>query len=157
MKKLFSVFLTLILLLSLATTAFAETDTENPPEGSVKLELTGLTDHTYAVYQIFTGDVDEEKAAAGGTEKLVLSNVKYGVNFVTEGSAAGDFVPLETLNDIAALTNPTEYFKMLIHEGNTPFWEINKDGTNVSDASKMVLPGYYMIVDTTAEDALPDG
>ena len=128
-RRIATLLLALVMILSLATTAFAEDDTYT-------LTINGTNDkHTYEVYQIFAGDLND---------KGVLSNIIWG-NGVSEGGqtalGAADTVAkdLETAADAAAfaksvasyLQNSTE---VKVAEGFT--------STSVSLAA-----GYYLIKD----------
>ena len=64
MKKFVAILMALIMVLAVSSAALAAE--------TFQLTITGIKDHTYKVYQIYTGDVAEE----GDTP--VLSNVKYG-------------------------------------------------------------------------------
>ena len=85
MKKIFALALTVIMVLGLATTAFAA-DTENTVEISVVTSDSGtsVAGHTYKVYQIFTGTV--------ATDGKTLSDIVIGKN-----------VEDKTVNDVMAL------------------------------------------------------
>ena len=69
MKRFFSLLLALMLVMSLAVTAFAET-TGGSTTNTVTLRVNGEhSGHTYVAYQIFKGDV---------TSQGVISNVSWG-------------------------------------------------------------------------------
>ena len=139
MKKLVSIILALAMILALSTTAFAaQNETFN-------LTIAGTKDHTYNVYQIYTGDVAEEN----GT--LVLSNVKYGKNHIPAGGNIGDSVPDTELKDFLNSVDPANYFVTSV-SGDPVI--VNADGSENS-VTISVEPGYYMIMDVTAD--LPDG
>ena len=179
MKRLISLVVCLMLVMSLATTAFAE---ENP-----SIVITGTAPgHTYEAYQIFTGDVSGN----------VLSNVEWGTGVGKDNGAAL----------ITALTSDTHLITNSLdptHQGTTmsaqlsgvtnaatlaekmQSWGPNLDRidyfayflkygskvpgspstsylTNVKTDSEYVsgneyhfhglTPGYYMIIDTTETD-----
>lgn len=73
MKKTFAILLALIMVLSLATTAFAAGTTY-----SISVTPTDSANHTYEAYQIFAGDLD------GST----LSNIVWGANVSDDGKTA---------------------------------------------------------------------
>ena len=136
MKKLVSILLALALILSLSTVAFAAGSEK------VTLTITGAAGHTYKVYQIFTGKVTEEDG------KDVLSNVKFGQHYGTQG---GD-VPAEFLNTIVNSNDPEEVLSVGLKDSTivgTP-----DDGEN-DVTFENLDPGYYMVVDITAD--LPEG
>lgn len=139
MKKLLSIVMVLAMILAMSTTAFAaQNETFN-------LTIAGTKDHTYNVYQIYTGDVAEEN----GT--LVLSNVKYGKNHIPAGGNEGDSVPDTELKDFLNSVDPANYFVTSV-SGDPVI--VNADGSENS-VTISVEPGYYMIMDVTAN--LPDG
>ena len=141
MKKLMSILLALALILSLSITAFAEGEEE-----TFELTIAGTKDHTYKVYQIYTGDVAKED------ETLLLSNVKYGKNHTPADGAVGDPVPDTELQDFMNSVDPANYFVTSI--SGEPYAEINKE-SNENSVTIDVTPGYYMIMDVTTD--LPDG
>ena len=142
MKKLVTLVLALALMFALSIPAFAA------PAQTFQLTIGGTKDHTYNVFQIYTGDVSDED----GT--LVLSNVKYGANHKPVDGQVGDAVSQEELQNFLNSTDQANYFKSQI-SGN-PYAVVNPDGTQES-VTITVEAGYYLIVDVTAEDALPDG
>ncbi len=131
MKKIASVVLTLLLLMSLATTAFAAGNT-------AVISVASGDDRTYAVYQIFVGDL------AGNT----LSNVTWGQNGT---GTAGTAVPEATLEKLVGLANSLDTEKLAEIEKL-----VNLDGAafgTVSAAKSLSVPtGYYLIVDKGAVD-----
>ena len=139
MKKLVSLFLTLAMIMAMSITAFAAEET-------FALTIAGTKDHTYNVYQIYTGDVAEEDG------KLVLSNVKYGLNHVPVDGATGDFVLETELKDFLNSADPANHFRAQI--SGTPYAVVNENGTENS-VTIQVVAGYYLIMDVTAD--LPDG
>lgn len=148
MKKLFAIILSLVMILAMATTAFA---TEENNHTKCTLVINGIKDHTYKVYQIYTGDVEEE----GGT--LVLTNVKYGKNHYLAGSQPGDPVGTDELNDFLASVNKSEFFLSAIKDENNPYAPINAGDTNEDTVTLEVDAGYYLIMDVTENELLPDG
>ena len=144
MKKLVTILLTLAMVLSLSICAFAD-ETETPVT-PVTYEVTfnGIQGHTYEIYQVFVGDVAEEDG------KFVLSNVKYGQNFGTEG----DEVPAETLERIETSTDFADF--MALTQFNGYYDKINVGGT-ANTATLTVPGGYYVIKDVTPESQMPDG
>lgn len=93
-------------------------------------------DHTYEVYQIFTGDFDGK----------VLSNVKYGVNGT---KTAGTEVTAEELKQLTDVNvegktdqKKLDVIKTFANLGSTPITTLTKD-----KKSDTVAPGYYLIKD----------
>lgn len=133
LKKLASLVLALVMVFSLATTAFAEepvTYTITAPNNT----------HEYEIYQIFTGDYDE-------TSKK-LSNVVWGENGTgTAGEAVPDDVLEELMevtgDDIAKLAVILDYVKL----------DTAAHATVDHENPAEVAPGYYLIKDvsTTVE------
>ena len=70
-KKLTALMLSLVMMLALGVTAFAEAN-GNASTGTTYTITAPDTNHQYEIYQIFTGDLS--------TDKTVLSNVKWGIN-----------------------------------------------------------------------------
>ena len=133
MRKALALVLALIMVLGLAVSAYAE-------EGE-KYDVTikNATGHEYQIYQIFTGDLFVE---ADGDE--ILTNLKYGADYIPEGVKAGDLVPkevLDTIEETATSIKPTGAgTAMTVADG-------------VATATGLEA-GYYMIVDVT--DPLPE-
>ena len=93
-------------------------------------------DHTYEVYQIFTGDFDGK----------VLSNVKYGVNGT---KTAGTEVTAEELKQLTDVNvegktdqEKLDVIKTFANLGSTPIATLTKDNKSYTAA-----PGYYLIKD----------
>ena len=143
MKKLFAIILSLAIIFAMSATAFAA------EEDTFALTINGIKDHTYNVYQIYTGDVAEE----GDT--LVLSNVKYGKNHYPADGEIGDAVPDADLKDFLNSADPANFFRTQLT--GEPYAVINSGDVNDDTVTLNVEPGYYMILDVTGEDDLPDG
>lgn len=97
---------------------------------------TKYQDHTYEVYQIFTGDFDGK----------VLSNVKYGVNGT---KTAGTEVTAEELKQLTDVNvegktdqEKLDVIKTFANLGSTPIATLTKDNKSYTAA-----PGYYLIKD----------
>ena len=132
MKKYFALLLTVVMVLSLSVTAFAaagETYTITAPDG----------DHTYEVYQIFTGDLSDGK----------LSNIKWGKNGT---DTLGGSVPQTVLDALAAVSSKSDNEKLAVitqyanltkvEGGNQPVATLS--GENLTYEG---VPGYYLIKD----------
>lgn len=139
MKKLVSILLALAMILAMSTTVFAAEDEK------VTLTITGATGHTYALYQIFTGDVSKEG------DKDVLSNVKYGEHYHPDG-LMGTPVPKEVLETIVNSDDPEDLLDIALRESAI----VKTPGENESSVVFDNLdPGYYLIKDISP--TLPDG
>ena len=82
MRKIFALALAVMMVMSLAATAFAAEDGENadPTKKTYSITITNdVTGHIYEAYQIFTGDLHEG----------ILSNVQWGAS-VTNAEALPD-------------------------------------------------------------------
>ena len=119
-------FLSLVMIMAMGLTAFAEGATETvgdtesqtskTPQTTYSLTLSGTaTGHTYEAYQIFTGDLSTNEG------KKVLSNVKWGTGITynkteTETGIAADVakalgdgtMTLDQLVGKLTLTTPVE-------------------------------------------------
>lgn len=144
MKKLVSILLALAMILAMSTTVFA---TENGP---YTLTITGATGHVYDIYQIYTGDISQEG------DKTVLSNVKYGQNHYPVDGNVGDPVPADELDSLTNEETAVDILDSAVK--GTPY---KNDVAPVNSDSfveiKNIPAGYYMIVDVTDADELPDG
>lgn len=124
MKKLAAMMLSLIMALVLAVPAFAAETTYTITAPS--------NDHTYEVYQIFTGDY------ANG----VLSNVKWGKNGTgTEGEAVSADIITELTGTTGSDTEKLEVISKYVNLESTEF------GTVKGGSTLDVPGGYYLIKD----------
>ena len=130
-KKMMALAIAMVMVLSMSISVFAanhEISTTN-------------TKHTYEIYQIFTGTVDNGK----------LTSLKYGQN--TKGRTIGDPVSqgdVETLNGIADAGNTAALDQAdiaaiipFVDITGNPIAEVGKD----KEASASVPEGYYLIKD----------
>lgn len=139
MKKLFSLLLAVFMLTALTATAWAET---LPSTSTAKITVND--NRKYAVYQIFTGDLDAS----------TLSNVKWGANGT---GTVGTSVAQSVLDALKAVNGKTDLEKLAVIEqyvnlGSAPVKTITKDST---DADRTFAIGYYLLRDVT--DSIPDG
>ena len=124
MKKLAAMMLSLIMALVLAVPAFAAENTYTITAPS--------NDHTYEVYQIFTGDY------ANG----VLSNVKWGKNGTgTEGEAVSSDIITELTGATGSDTEKLEVISKYVNLESTEF------GTVKGGSTLDVPGGHYLIKD----------
>lgn len=134
-KKFFALTLALLLCVAMAVPALAA------DENLVKITMPNPTpDHTYDVYQIFTGDVYTDESGALG-----LANVKYGQNYGTTGAD----VPLAELEKIKNAEAFAKEAKPVLK--NQPVatlsGDTNETNPEIGKYSALVAPGYYLIVD----------
>ena len=148
MKKLVTILVALAMILAMGTTAFAS---EENGHTMCTLVVNGIKDHTYNVFQIYTADVEEENG------NLVLTNVEYGKNHYLAGGQPGDPVPPAELNDFLTSEDKSEFFLSAIKDEANPYATINAGETNDDSVSLEVEAGYYLILDVTDKDLLPDG
>ena len=144
MKKLFAALMALAMILAMSATAFAANNQ------TYSLTINGANGHTYAIYQIYTGDISKED---DGT--TVLSNVRYGQNHVSFGYVIGDLVPADELKDFINAQNPTELITSMITDQNPYRSNIAPTGTDTAVTVTGLPAGYYMIVDISTN--LPAG
>ncbi len=137
LKKFLALALALALCFAMALPAMAEEQTFE-----LKMEDNKF-DHTYKIYQIFTGDL------SGTTGNYVLSNVKYGTSGYN-GGTAGAPVPDTTLKEFEKNGKYYENANLFAKEnvnGLTAFQLPDNQGTSWDGNSINVAPGYYIIVD----------
>lgn len=117
-KKLVSFLLTLIMVLTMGTVAFA-------------------AEHTYEIYQIFTGDYSNG----------ILSNVKWGANGTgTEGTAVDNAV-LEELEGIAGSTSDSAKLAVITKYANLDKKTTTPFRTGSETTYKDLPNGYYLVKD----------
>ena len=137
MKKFLAILLVVVLALSLGLTAFAANDTTT-------ITLPKKADHTYEIYQIFTGNLDAED----GT----LNSIRWGLNGTGYDSSKTEqaFVDGDIINELAdAVTLGTDTAKLAVIEkyvnlNGTPFDTV--DSTEEGKAVEVPY-GYYLIKD----------
>ena len=141
-KKLASLLLAVVMILALATTAFATGTTTKKGEGSFTVTITkDSTDkatHTYEAYQIFTGDL----TVTGDTK--TLSNVEWGTGIdQTKVSAlitALNAIAGKPYNDIAATATAKDVQEALS--------KVN-DNTTDSAVEKAIAEAFYSALSNT--------
>ena len=129
MRKLLALVLAVMMVMSLATYAFAA---DGDPTITVPVD-----DHTYEVYQIFTGDLHEG----------VLSNVVWGENgtgYVEGAETPVDGTILTELEGVAAASDADKLavITKYVNLNTTPVATLAGD-----TLSATVAPGYYLIKD----------
>ncbi len=132
-KKLLAMILSMIMVLAMAAPAFAAEDETSSPASTSTYTITAPSnDHTYEVYQIFTGDY------ADG----VLSNVKWGKNGTgTEGEAVSADIITELTGTTGTDTAKLEVISKYVNLESTEF------GTVTNGTPLQVPGGYYLIKD----------
>ena len=154
LKKFMSILLTAIMVLAMCVPVMAATVTiDGTSEGGV------LQNHTFAAYQIFSGDQSTEN------NKVVLSNIVWGSGIdgdkflnelkgdTTYGSKFTNASMADSLAKVlGANVNDSAFAKFV---AKTAYKNKKGDGTSIAAGSVNNLSaGYYLIVDTTT---LSDG
>ncbi len=139
-KRLSAFVLALVMVFAMSFTTFAfdvtlESTTSTPTAG-----------HIYDIYQIFTGDLEEG----------VLANIKYGANYAPDGKATGDAVPTEEL-DAIDLMGARAFAKQLVNDELLSGAAVAVLNEENGWAAKDLEAGYYLIVEKTVTDDLPEG
>ena len=137
-KKIVSILLALAMVLSLATTAFAEDGEATPATYSITINNTA-DGHTYEAYQIFVGDVNVTGEGENATK--VLSNVVWGssVNYATLGDAETAAKSIATIGADAFAEDIAPYLTTPVATTST-----QTDGKYVLTG---LTPGYYLVKD----------
>ena len=145
LKKLASILLVLVMVLSVTTTAFAA-------------DVTNNTTHSYNAYQIFSGTQADNSVPLGdvawGTGingAAFLEELKADTRFVMEGTNI--FASCTTAADVAAVLGgyadksgeANAFANVAAKHLTTTFTEIAADASTVDLAA-----GYYLLVDTSA-------
>lgn len=138
-KRVLALLAAFALVLAMAVPALADGAkqyTISVPAGS---------NHTYKIYQIFTGDYSKE----GTTNKL--SNVKWGQNSKNrdEGASVGSKVSENVLNRLAAVVSSSDAEKLAVIKEYADL-SSKEVATVTHSSSATVDPGYYLFKDTTA-------
>lgn len=134
-KRVLALLAAFALVLAMAVPAFADKAnlyTISVPAGS---------NHTYQVYQIFTGDYSSDGK---------LSNIKWGQNSNSRGDGVsiGEKVDENVLNQLAAVAGKSDEDKLAVIEQYANLSENSMDTVSASK-SIQVAAGYYLFKDTT--------
>lgn len=133
-KRVLALLAAFALVLAMAVPAFADEAnlyTISVPAGS---------NHTYQVYQIFTGDYSSDGK---------LSNIKWGQNSNSrKGANVGSKVSEDVLNQLAAVAGKSDEDKLAVIEQYANLSENGMDTVSESRSIK-VAAGYYLFKDTT--------
>lgn len=134
-KRMLALLAAFALVLAMAVPAFAgeaNQYTISVPTGS---------NHTYEVYQIFTGDYSRDGK---------LSNIKWGKNSKNRGDNVniGDKVSEDVLNQLAVVASKSDEEKLAVIE---QYANLSENGMATVSESKsiQVAAGYYLFKDTT--------
>lgn len=134
-KRVLALLAAFALVLAMAVPAWADKAnlyTISVPAGS---------NHTYQVYQIFTGDYSSDGK---------LSNIKWGQNSNSRGDGVsiGEKVDENVLNQLAAVAGKSDEDKLAVIE---QYANLSENGMDTVSASKsiQVAAGYYLFKDTT--------
>ena len=139
-RKLLSLLLALVMVFSLAVTAFADEatgETEAPAETTYTITIPAGDAHNYEIYQIFTGDLHGD----------VLSNIKWGQNGTGTKDALVDETTLNAVKN-ASGSNAEKLAVILEYvDLSTPFRTVT--GSATEDVDVEVAPGYYLLKDAS--------
>lgn len=141
--------MTVMLVLGMGITALAD----DPAPTTFKITVPSDDNHTYAVYQIFTGDYAKE--TVDGKDVEYLSNVKWGQNgSLPTGASVGDNVSADILATLQSASGNDKQLLGVIKDyvdlSGTAFKTVSKDSEGT------VPTGYYLIKDkdaVTGDDA----
>ena len=165
--KLLGIVLIIALVMSLSVSAFAaDTSTPTPvtpdAESGFVITMSTTADHSYTAYQVFAGDLAED---ANGN--LVLSNITWGNG--VDGDDLLTALKGDTTygSDFSACTSAADVAEVLSGYDNdsagliaiSKIIENNTKGTGTTGTTKIegLAAGYYLIVDSTDEDDMPEG
>ncbi len=143
-KRLASLLLALVMLLSLAVVASAsEVSAPEETEETYSITINNKTNgHTYEAYQIFVGDLanDADNDDASGTE-AILSNIQWGASVSDDGKTAlGNAAAYaENVADAAA------FAKAIAPYLTAPVATSADDGDTY--VIRDLTPGYYLVKD----------
>lgn len=149
LKRAVSLLMTVMLVLGMGITALAD----DPAPTTFKITVPSDDNHTYAVYQIFTGDYAKE--TVDGKDVEYLSNVKWGQNgSLPTGASVGDNVSADILATLQSASGNDKQLLGVIKDyvdlSGTAFKTVSKDSEGT------VPTGYYLIKDkdaVTGDDA----
>ena len=128
-RKIISLVLTLVMVLSMTATVFAA-------EGDYTITVADTDDRTYAVYQIFKGDLYEGK----------LSNIVWGAQGTGAVGEKVDSTLIETLGEVNSQADYAEKFNVI--KNYVDFSKGNSGTVNKNEALE-VPAGYYLLADVT--------
>ena len=137
-KKMLAAVLACAMVMAMGIGAFAASITLTDEPDKFK------DDHTYNVYQIFTGDVATKTVTEGETTKTVkeLQNVKYGSSYGDTGASVPKSV-LDQIEDARAFADSLVKADPAVL--GDPVAQLKKDNGFKAEG---LATGYYLIVDT---------
>ena len=153
-KRLMAVMFALTLTLGMGTRVYAEGETTTD---TYTITMKSTTGHTYAAYQVFKGDLNE------GT----LSNITWGNG--VDGTALltalkADATYGDAFKDCNNASDVAKVFEGFADKGNdiaAIAKIIGANKTNVAGKGTTAIAnlaaGYYLIVDETVAESMPDG
>ena len=127
MKRLVALALSVVMVLAMSVVAFAA-------ETKHRITVKDTDDHSYAIYQIFTGDF----------AKNTLSNVKWGINGT---GTTGDAVDDSTLKSLTDVNSKSEREILEVVENHADLINTDPVATVDKDTPYEAVPGYYLIKD----------
>lgn len=145
MKKALSIIMALLILASMAFTAYADENTATTYTITVDNSATG---HTYEAYQIFAGDIYTDDDS-----ETVFSNITWGANVSEDGKTAlGEAVDVAaTITDAAAASDFAA--KIEAYLTGTPATGTYADGKYTISG---LAAGYYLVKDADGSQAGKD-
>lgn len=158
-KKLASLLLAVIMIISLATTAFAADEegetTETPAQttiNSITIE-SAVSGETYKLYKLFDLSVDLTKGEAGAFTYTVNSN---WTDFFAEDGAGRSYVIFDGQGYVTAISDAKELAKAaaVAAENKTELDSKTADTTSV--AFENLENGYYLITSTLGTFAMTE-
>lgn len=147
MKKMLALVLAAVMCMAMAMPAMA---------ASIEVKDSASSNHTYKVYQIFTGTLSETTDPTTGEKTQVLSDIKYGSNYkgVSGDKTTTDSAEVEAK---AIETNGTtaREFATALKDGVATNGEVTGNAVATLDKNNSfkatgLADGYYLIVDETA-------
>ncbi len=140
MKKVLCLLLALVLVMSMATTAFAA-----PVD---------LTNHTYKAYQIFSGEQAEDSAELGQIEwGEGINSAAFLTAIKADDTLKDAFQACSTAADVAKkLGEYSDGSDVALAFARVAYAHRNGDGTPVVNGETELDAGYYLVVDVTTFD-----
>lgn len=150
MRQLSALFLSLVMICALSMTALAAEENNTAGDGAESSQTASVSGHSFTAYQIFAGTYSQEQGK--------LSDIEWGANAqnpelqATIAQALGLDAGAELAEILAALEtvgDDTDTANKLA-AAIAAKADLLGSGQPVADGDK-VDPGYYIVIDTTAE------